>query len=419
MKKTTFSRFPIDNASILYLSLMRKDHCNSYRFSMTLTEPVSPEILQTAVDRVYRRFPSVIAGFQPDFFQYFQVPVKEPPKVQPDPGCLITMSREEIRNCSFRVYYRDHTVSIEAFHALADGYGAIACFTTMMADYLRLKHGISIPITEPLLDPEQDPMESEIEDSYLKYQQGKPLHLPSRYAYQLPGGNSDRSSVYTHTIQLPTAKLLDASRAHGVSVTTLISTAMAASVMEIQKKQENTGKLRPVRIMVPVDLRRMFPSRSLRNFILYVLPTMEPVDNEKDMAALLRSFGKQMTSQLDKKQLASIMAYNVKTQGSWYFRIIPISVKLALMRLAYRFFGESNNTITVTNLGNVRLPDEMQPYVEGFDVTLTPRVRSPYNCAILSYNDQLSVRISRFPKESELETIFVRNMNSLLTGDTL
>lgn len=394
MNQTTFSRFPIDNASILYLSLMRKDHCNSYRFSMTLTESVSPEIMQTAVNNIYRRFPSVIAGFQPDFFQYFQVSAKEPPKVQPDPGCLITMSREEIRSCAFRVYYRDKTVSIEAFHALADGYGAIACFTTIMAEYLRLKHSILIPIAETLLDPEQDPTLSEIEDSYLKYQQGKPLHLPS-------------------------STLLAASRAHGVSVTTLISTVMAASVMEIQKKQENTSQLRPVRIMVPVDLRRMFPSRSLRNFILYVLPTMEPEDNEKDLPALLRSFGKQMTSQLSKDQLASIMAYNVKTQNSWYFRMIPMSVKLALMRLAYRFFGESNNTITVTNLGNVRLPEEMQPHVESFDVTLTPRVRSPYNCAILSYDGQLSIRISRFPKESELEEIFVRNLNSLLTGDIL
>lgn len=146
---------------------------------------------------------------------------------------------------------------------------------------------------------------------------------------------------------------------------------------------------------------------------------MEPEDNEKDLPALLRSFGKQMTSQLSKDQLASIMAYNVKTQNSWYFRMIPMSVKLALMRLAYRFFGESNNTITVTNLGNVRLPEEMQPHVESFDVTLTPRVRSPYNCAILSYDGQLSIRISRFPKESELEEIFVHNLNNLLTGDTL
>ena len=419
MKRTTFSRFPIDNASILYLSLMRKDHCNSYRFTITLTEDVCPETLQNAVDRIYRRFPLVIAGFQPGVFRYYQIPSSAAPKVQSDPGCLITMSREEIRNCAFRVYYKENTVSIEAFHALADGYGAIACFSTLIAEYLRLKYGTFIPISETLLDLEQAPMLPELEDSYLDHAEGTPLHLPSRYAYQLPGGDLGREAVHTHTIQLPAQKLLDASRKHGVSVTTLISAVMSATVMEIQKKQTSGKKIKPVRIMVPVDLRRMFPSRTLRNFILYVLPTMEPEDNEKDMSSLLRSFASQMQAQLEKSRLASIMAYNVKTQGSWYFGLIPMSVKLAIMRLAYRYFGESNSSVTVTNLGNVRLPEEMKGYVRNLEVTLTPRMRSPYNCAILSYDGNLSIRISRFPKDSELEAIFMRNLDAVLNGESV
>ena len=419
MKRTTFSRFPVDNASILYLSLIRKDHCNSYRFTMTLTEPVCPGTLQLAVDRIYRRFPTVIAGFHPGIFHYYQVPAKMPPQVQPDPGCLITMSREEIRSCAFRVYYEQSTIAIEAFHALADGFGAIACFTTLVAEYLRLKHGACIPVSETLLDLEHAPMLTELEDAYLEYEQGKPLHLPSRYAYQLPGGDSVRDAVRTHTLQLPAKKLLDASRSHGVSITTLISSVMAASVMEIQKRHKSPAQIKPVRIMVPVDLRRMFPSRTLRNFILYVLPTMEPEDSVKTMTELLRSFAGQMQTQLEQTRMASIMAYNVKTQGSWYFRIIPLFVKLALMRLAYRYFGESNSSVTVTNLGNVRLPEEMQPYVEKMEVTLTPRVRSPYNCAILSYNGQLTIRISRFPQDSELEGLFLNKLDAVLSGESL
>lgn len=416
MKRTTFSRFPIDNASILYLSLMRRDHCNSYRFTMTLRDPVCPKTLQSAVDHIYRRFPTVIAGLQHDFFQYYLIPAENPPQVRQDPGCLITMTREEIRNCAFRVYYKDSTISIEAFHPLGDGYGAIACFSTMVAEYLRIKHGVSIPVTQPLLDHAQSPALSELEDSYLEYAQGKPLHLPSRYAYQLPGGNSTRDAVRVHTIRLPARKLLDASRFHGVSVTALVSAAMASSVMELQQQSVDNSKLKPVRVMVPVDLRRMFPSKTLRNFILYVLPTMEPEDNRKTLTELLHNFGSQMQSQLDKSQLASIMAYNVKAQTSWYFRIVPIRLKLALMRIAYRYFGESNSSVTVTNLGNVRLPKEMQSFVEGFEVTLTPRMRSPYNCAILSYNGQLSIRISRFPQNSQLEGIFLDKLNALLDG---
>lgn len=416
MKKTTFSKYAIDNASILYLSLMRKDHSNTYRFTMTMTEDVCPDTLQTAVDRIYKRFPTVIAGFYPGFFHYFQVPAKLPPQVQPDPGCLVTMRKEEIRNCAYRVFYRGNQISIEAFHALTDGYGAIASFTTLIAEYLRLKKGIHIPVSETLIDIEQSPMIKELEDSYLDYEEGTPLHLPSRYSYQLPGGNSVRDAVRTSGLTVPTQKMLDLARQHGVSITTLVSSVMASSVMEIQQ-MNNPAQIRPVRIMVPVDLRKMFPSRTLRNFILYVLPTMEPDEHKKPLSELLRSFSKQMHSQLDPKRLASIMAYNVKTQSSWYFRAIPRNIKCALMRFAYHFFGESNSSVTVTNLGNVRLPDEMQPFVEKIEVTLTPRVRSPYNCSILSYNGLLTIHVSRFPQHTILEDIFFRKLNALLHSE--
>lgn len=418
MKKTTFSQYAIDNASILYLSLIRKDHSNTYRFTMELTEEVCPVTLQQAVDRIYRRFPTVIAGFRPGLFHYFQVPAQTAPLVQHDPGCLITTSRQELHNCAYRVYYQGKTIVIEAFHALADGYGAIASFTTLVAEYLKLKHGISIPVCETLVDAEQSPMLHELEDSYLDHEQGTPLHLPSRYAYQLPGGNGKRDAVRVSSITLPTDKLLEAAHHYGVSLTTLLSAVMAVSVMEVQRNQ-GSKSVRPVRIMVPVDLRKIFSSRTLRNFILYVLPTMEAHDYNRPIGELLYNFSKQMQSQVNRKRLASIMAYNVKTQRSWYFRIIPRVVKCAAMRLAYRFFGESNSSITLTNLGNVKLPEEMQHFVKHMDVTLTPRMRSPYNCAILSYNGSISINISRFPAKTELVDIFVRNLNNVLSKEDL
>lgn len=418
MKKTTFSHFPIDNSAILYLALIRKDHTNTYRFTMKLKESVCPETLQQAVDQIYRRFPTIIAGFRFGFFRSCQVPVEAPPQVRPDPGCLITMTKEEIQRCAFRIYYQNTTIVMEAFHALTDGYGAIACFTTLVAEYLRLKHGIRIPVCETLVDPEQSPTIHELEDSYLEHEKGKPLHLPSRYAYQLPGGNSVRDAIYTHTLRMPADNILKAARTHGVSITALISTVMASAIMELQHRNPS-GSVKPVRIMVPVDLRKLFPSRTLRNFILYVLPTLEPEQHKKPLSERLHSFAEQIQSQLNPDRLASIMAYNVRAQRSWYFQMIPLKLKLAFMRLIYHYFGESNSSITMTNLGNVRFPEQMQPYLEGMEVILTPRARSPYNCAIVSGNGQLSIHISRFRKESDFEGIFQKKLEALLSGNCL
>ena len=413
MKKTTFSQYAIDNSSILYLSLIRKDHTNTYRFTVTLTDTVCPDTLQAAVDRIYRRFPTVIAGFCPGVFHYFQVPAQTAPVVQPDPGCLITMTREEIRSCAYRVYYAENTISIEAFHALADGYGAIASLTTLIAEYLRLHYGIVIPVSELLLDIDQSPSINELEDAYLQHESGKPLHLPSRYAYQLPGGNGMREAVRTFSCQIPTADLLEAAHRHEVSITALLTSVMASAVMEVQQNQPAV-KRRPVRIMVPVDLRRLFPSKTLRNFILYALPTMEHDERKLPFSQLAQSFAHQLTDQVRKERLASIMAYNVRTQTSWYFRSIPLFLKCAAMRLAYKYFGESNSSLTFTNLGHISMPVQMQPFVKKAEVVLTPRVGSPYNCAAISCNDILTITISRFPQESRLEEIFSRRLHAVV-----
>lgn len=413
MKKT--NRFSIDNSSIVFLAQFCKSHTNTYRFTMTLTEAVCPDTLQQAVDRIYRRFPTVIAGFQRGAFQYYQVPAKEAPKVLPDPGCLLTMSRSELESCAFRIYYRDADISIEAFHALADGYGAIACFTTLVSEYLRLKYGCEIPVKDTLLDPDETPSLPEVEDGYEKYANGTPTRIPGRFAYQLPD-HQDHAKIYAHTIRLPVQTLLDAAHAYGVSLNTLLSAVMADAVMELQQQNAHSKKQKPVRIMVPVDLRRLFPSRTLRNFVLYTLPTIEPTEFGLSMTELIQSFDRQIREQAQKEKLASIMAYNVRKQNAWYYRMIPLPLKLKIIWLGCRLFGASNSSITLTNLGSLRLPEEMQPYVRDIFVTLTPRAQSPYNCGILSYNGQLTIQISRFPEVSELERIFEHKLEEYLKG---
>ena len=411
----TRTSYAVDNSAILYLALMRRSHTNSYRFTVTMDEEVDPHALQQAMEHVYRRFPTIIAGFRRDLLRYRVVPADSAPTVLPDPGLLIPMTRQEIARCAYRIFYSGRDISLEAFHALTDGYGALASLTTLIAEYLHIRGGTDLSACTTVRRAVDAPTAHELEDSYLTHQQGKPLHLPSRYAYQLPGGNSLRNSIYTHTARIPAERILNAARTHGVSITALIGTVMASAIMEVQKR--NPAKaLKPVRIMVPVDLRRMFPSQTFRNFILYVLPTLEPEDRHTPICDRLRSFARQIQSQLNPDRLASIMAYNVRTQRSWYFQWIPLSLKMAFMRLAYRYFGESNSSITMTNLGNVRLPEQMQPFVEGIEVLLTPRARSPYNCGIISCNGQLAIHISRFRKESEFENIFQGKLNEILDG---
>lgn len=400
-----------DNSAILYLALMRKRHTNLYRFTATMNEAVDPAILQKAIDRVYRRFPTVISGFRPGLFRYTQVPAEQPPQVRPDPGVLIPMTKQEIARCACRVCYRDSELSFDGFHAAADGYGAMASFTTLIAEYLRLRYGLTVPVSGPLRSPGEEPPESDLADAYLRHCGGKPLHLPSRYSYQLPGDYNE-PTVYPTTRFYDTAALLAAARKEGVSLTALLSGIMARSIMEVQLRHEK--KRKPVRIMVPADMRRFFPSTTMRNFILYALPTMEPGEERLPLGELLRSFQTQTRDQLAPGRLASIMAYNVRAQASLPYRLLPLPLKRFAMRLGYRFFGESNSSITLTNMGSFRFPPEMAPFVEELTMTLTPRAGSPYNCAVIGLDGRLAITLSRFCPQSELEDIFFPMLDRVL-----
>lgn len=416
MSNSTFpASYAIDNASILFLAQMRKDHTNTFRFSMTLTEDICPQTLQTAVNNVYRRFPTIIAALSPGLFHYSQIPVNSAPIVQPDPGCLHPMSCEELHRCAYRVFYKGNCVSIEAFHALTDGHGAIASFTTLIGEYLRLKYGISVLAKAPFIDLSVSPQAQETEDSFIKYAGKQSKHIPSRYAYQLPGGSLPRETIKVSKFNIPSETLLRVAHRYGVTINTLISSIMASSIMEIQHKY-TSSKLLPVRIMVPVNLRKVFPSQTLRNFSYYVLPTMEPEDFSKSIDKLLHSFKTQIESQLRKEHLASVITNNVRMQNAWYFRIIPWPIKRALMRFICYFFGERTSSITVTNLGNVSLPEEISKYITHMECTLTPRMLSPYGCTILSYNGNLSIHISSFPEAHELQDLFFKKLSDLTTG---
>lgn len=410
LRKTSY---PIDNSAILYLAQMGPDHSNVYRFTITLTEPVCPEFLQQAADRICPRFPTIFAGFRPGVFTYSVIPVEDSLQVAEDPGLLHTMLPEELEKCAYRIYYSGCCISIEAFHALTDGYGAVASFRTLAAEYLFLRYGISSPERQEMLESGEPDWEAELHDAYLDHTSATPSGLPGRYAYQLPGRDRDWK-VKTSVEHFATGALLRAAKSSGVSMAAFLSGIMAEAIMEIQQRHSSRGKKEPVRIMVPVDLRRQFPSRTLRNFILYALPTLEPGEYEMPRRERMQKIYAQIRSQTSREMLAAQISRNVRLQSSWLFRIIPRIIKCAAMRIAYRFFGESNSSITMTNLGQVPLSEELKCHIRRIDVYLTPRRSSPYNCAIISCGDVTSISITRFGAHPELEQLFFSKLCSVL-----
>ena len=170
MAKPDSQWYRLDNAGILYSALQREEYSAIYRFSALMTEPVRPAALQNAIDRVLPRFPSFSVRIRRGLFWYYLEPNTAPgPFLKADVAnpCQPVRFRED-NGWLVRFYYYRNRISLEVFHALSDGAGALTFFRTLLAEYLR-QTGISVPAGNGVLDLEEPPRKEELEDAYARY----------------------------------------------------------------------------------------------------------------------------------------------------------------------------------------------------------------------------------------------------------
>ena len=409
--------YPLDNSAIIHLATRKKWYSNSFRFSAVLTEEICPELLQQALDAVVPRFPTVAAGIRRDFFQYRIVPLRTAPPVLVDgeDAFLVCMSPSQMEKGAFKVLYSGSQLSVEFFHSLTDGYGAQVFLNTLLSEYLKRKYGIEISENPTVLETAELPRTEEVKDDFYTFAAKKGAPLKSRRSYQIPAFIDRSGQVMTTSLRYDTGELLRAAKRYNTSLTVLLTAVMAASVAEIQQKYIRKGRrCKAVRIMVPVNLRNLFPSETLRNFSLFALPGISAEHFGYSIEELIRVIERQIQIQSTPEYMAAVMATHTKADASPLMKIIPVFLKLFVLRIAQHLYGEPNSCISLSNLGQVLLSEEMVPYVESVEVFLTPRISSPYNCSVMSYGSRCSINFSRFCESAELELCFTRHLQKVL-----
>ena len=162
--------YRLDLSAIVYPTLQRKNFSSVYRLSVILKENVEPDLLQRAVDRTLPRFPTFKVAMRKGVFWRYLEPNDRPgPFVKPDiANPCMPMSFQNENRYLIRIYYYQKRISLEVFHSLSDGGGAMYLLRTLTAVYLRLK-GYRIPVGQGVLDLCEEPDPEELEDAYIRY----------------------------------------------------------------------------------------------------------------------------------------------------------------------------------------------------------------------------------------------------------
>lgn len=398
----------LDNAAKIYPAARRASWSNVFRLSATLKEVVDRDALATALDITVRRFPSMAVKLRKGAFWYYLEQLSSPPEILEDYSYPLTrMSNKETSKCAIRVLMYRNRIALEVFHSLTDGTGALIFLKTLVAEYIQQKYNVSVSNTNGVLSRLEDPSESELEDSFQKYAGKISASRNERTAYHITGTPEENGYLNVTSFSLDSSEILSKAHERGVTATAYLAAALMMALVRLQReKQPPNRKKRPIKVLLPVNLRRIMPSNSLRNFALYTTPEIFPELGEYTLDEVCHIVMNHMALDVTVKQMSMRIATNINSEKHLIVRIMPLFIKNIVMRAVFDAVGERKSCLTLSNLGAVKLPDEMIPYVERFDFILGVQASAPYNCGVISYNGRLIVNFIRNIKEASLERCF-------------
>ena len=406
----------LDNAAKIYPAAKRKYWTNVFRISFSFADDIEPDALQAALNRAAVRFPSVAVRIRKGFFWYYFEEVPKPPKIVREEDCpLNRMTFKQIRKCAFRVLYYQNRMSVEFFHSVSDGNGAMIFAKSLAAEYVHIRYGVTVPAENGILSMDDKPSSEETEDSFCKYVSPVSASRKEDNAYLLSGTPEQDGFFHLICGCIPQDKLHDAAKSHGVTVTMFLAAVMMKSIYDIQnEKVINPKRRKCVRILIPVDLRRIFKSKTMRNFASYITPGINPRLGDYSFDEMLSVIKHTMGLELNDKFLASKFTPNVRSEQSKLLRLVPLAAKNVAMKLVYNRVGEKKSCINLSNLGIIELPEQMKKFVTRVDFILGVQADSPCNCGVCTYGGDVRINFIRNIKESDLERHFfttLRKMN--------
>lgn len=400
----------LDNAAKIYPAARRQNWSNIFRLSATLTEPVDTAVLRSALDVTVKRFPSIAVRLRRGAFWYYLQQLERVPDLQEESSYPLTrMSRKEIRQCAFRVIVYGKRIALEIFHSVTDGNGALIFFKALLAQYLQQRYDICIPTEHGIIDRLEDPKAQEMEDSFQKYGGSVSASRKENDAWHLTGTPEPDGFLNLTCFQVPVAPALEKAHSYGVSLTAFLSAAMMMALQQLQSEYiPNRKKRKHIKVLIPVNLRNLFPSKTLRNFAMYTTPELDPRLGDYSFPEICKIVHHHMGLDITPKKMSRRIATNISSERLWVVRLMPLFIKNMVMKAVFNAVGERKACLCMSNLGAVQLPESMLPYVERMDFILGPQATKPNNCGVLSFKGMLYINFIRNIRESGLEYHFFR-----------
>jgi NRPS condensation-like uncharacterized protein len=396
--------YKLDNAAKLFPSITNINNTSVFRISVVLKDKVDAGLLQQATDKIVGRFPTLTVRLRRGvFWNYFDSNTEKLHIVKERHYPCGEINAIENNGYLLKILYFGNRVSVEVFHSLTDGGGAIEFTKSLLYYYLKFS-GKDIEPENKIIVAEDGVKNFELEDSFRNYYRKEAIHHAKndKKAYSITGTPFDHFGNNVASGLVSASALNAAAKRKGCTITAYLTALLMYSIYESRPKYNDFD--RPIVVAVPVNLRNQFPSRTFRNFsgVVNISMKMTPVLTFDELA---QEVSKSLKEKAEKEQLGALIAHYVGFENLTAVRFVPLFIKDIVVRTSFGIAAQ-NKTMTFSNLGTIILPQGMYEHISHFETVLYPTKKSPISCSVCSVNDTLAITFSRAIAEKDIVQYF-------------
>lgn len=405
---------PLDNAAKIYPAAKSKRCPSMFCLSMELTEDIDKEVLASALKNTLHRMPSFSQHLKRGFFWYYFEHHMDVPPICPDiNNPCVYLNTKANKGFQFRVSYYNKRISVDFFHVLTDGTGGMSFLKTLVAEYISLKYKTEIPRDREILNCNDIPCKEEYEDSFFRY--AKPLKISRKEtaAYHIKGTREALGIIHITTGIMSLDGIRTKAKELNATVNEFLAAVLILAIYKIQQAENHPfRKKQNVKVSIPINLRKRFPSCTLRNFTTYANLGIVPMPESYTIEEVVGMLKHAMALEASAKMLNAKFSTNVASEKNKFLSAAPLFLKNPIMKLYYTMYGDRYNSTTLSNLGLVVLPDEMAKFVERIGFILGAGT-NPVSCSCVSFENKLCFSITRTIEEPLVEREFFTMLANL------
>jgi hypothetical protein len=410
--------YVLDNAACFMPAVSDKTVTLVFRVSAGLTERVKLPELERALANIAPRFPYYLVELRKGFFWYYLEPFKDklPEPVADSKYPCVNMHVRRRGRFLFRVRAYRSRIAVEFCHVLTDGTGALTFLKALLLEYYRLL-GVETPDPKGIFLSGEEPSPEESEDAFNLYCKDKvPFAGIDRKAFHFPAHGLLPGQYRVTTGIIPLPAIIAKAKENGATLTEFLVAVYFASLQDIFH-----GLPAPVRrgmhpllaVQVPVNLRKLFPSKTMRNFSLFVLPSLDTRLGLYEFPEIVKRVHHYMQAAVHEKDISMQISRNVAGGRKIFIRALPLFMKGIAAKLVYKRMGDDTISGFISNLGAVELPEPLAGRVERFEFIPAPSRRCKTNANVVSYKDRLFVCFGSLAASTDMERLFFSKLTAM------